>query len=151
MSQALGYSAEDLGSVPDGADMSLGEIEALPLPDASADVIMSNCVINLSPDKHAVYREAYRVLAPGGRLAISDIIALKPLPTAIANNLAMLAGCVAEARTAAEIEAILLQQGFEAVRVEKKSVSAELVEQLAPGLRLEQWVSSANISAVKPA
>jgi len=99
-------------------EFRLGEIERLPVTDASIDVVMSNCVINLSTDKPAVFREAYRVLAPGGRLAISDIVALGDLPPAVRNDLAAYAGCVSGAVPAAEVEGMLRDAGFEDVRVE---------------------------------
>ena len=84
-------------------EFRLGEIEHLPVPDESVDVIMSNCVINLSTDKPAVFREAYRVLAPGGRLAISDIVALREIPAAVRNDLEAYAGCVSGVALIAEV------------------------------------------------
>ena len=132
-------------------EFRLGEIEALPLPDATADVIMSNCVINLSADKPAVYAEAFRVLAPGGRLAISDVVALQPLPEAIHQDLALLAGCVAGAAQVDEIEAILSGLGFEQVEVELNPASRGFIAQWAPGRGIEDYVAAASITAVKPA
>ena len=78
-------------------EFRLGEIEHLPVADASVDVIMSNCVINLSPDKPAVFAEAFRVLKPGGRIAVSDVVAIKPLPDALARSVTAHAGCIAGA------------------------------------------------------
>jgi ubiquinone/menaquinone biosynthesis C-methylase UbiE len=89
-----------------------GEIEAIPLPDASVDVIISNCVINLSPDKAAVFAEAHRVLAPGGRLAISDVVALRSLSDQERADLASWAGCAAGALTADEYLHGLTAAGF---------------------------------------
>jgi arsenite methyltransferase len=131
-------------------EFRLGEIEALPLPDASADVIMSNCVINLSADKPAVYGEAFRVLEPGGRLAISDVVALQPLPEAIQQDLALLAGCVAGAAQVDEIEAILTGLGFEQVKVDVNPASRDFITQWAPGRGIEDYVASASITAVRP-
>lgn len=88
-------NAERIGA--SNVEFRLGEIERLPVADRSVDVIVSNCVINLSPDKAAVFREALRVLRPGGRIAISDIVASAPLPEAIRNNADALAGCMAGA------------------------------------------------------
>ena len=107
-------------------EFRLGEIEHLPVADASVDVIMSNCVINLSTDKPAVFREAYRVLAPGGRLAISDIVALREIPAAVRNDLEAYAGCVSGAALIAEVEGMLRDAGFENVRVDLKSNSEAL-------------------------
>lgn len=94
-----------------------GEIEALPLPDAAVDVIISNCVINLSTDKPAVFREAHRVLAPGGRLAVSDVVALHPLSEKERADLASWAGCLAGALTAKEYLSGLTTAGFKDARV----------------------------------
>jgi len=112
------------------------------------DVIMSNCVINLSTDKPAVFREAYRVLAPGGRLAISDIVALRAIPDAVRNDLEAYAGCVSGAALVAEVEGMLRDSGFQDVRVEPKPDSEALVQDWSPGA--ENLIASALIRAVKP-
>jgi arsenite methyltransferase len=131
-------------------DFRLGEIEHLPVADASVDVIMSNCVINLSPDKAAVFREAFRVLVPGGRLAISDIVALAPLPETLARDMAAYTGCVAGASVIADIEHMLTSAGFVDIRIDVKGESRELVSGWMPGRRAEDYVVSALIQAVKP-
>ena len=129
-------------------EFRLGEIEHLPVADASVDVIMSNCVINLSTDKPAVFREAFRVLVPGGRLAISDIVALRDIPPDVRNDLEAYAGCVSGAAQVPEVEAMLAGAGFADIRVELKSNSASLVEGWSPGA--ETLVASALIRAGKP-
>jgi len=129
-------------------DFRLGEIEHLPVADQSVDVIMSNCVINLSTDKPAVFREAYRVLTPGGRLAISDIVALREIPPAVRNDLEAYAGCVSGAALIAEVEGMLRDAGFEHVRVDLKSNSDALVQGWSPGA--ETLVASALIRGTKP-
>jgi len=134
----------------DNAEFRLGEIDALPLPDRTADVILSNCVINLTPDKRKVYAEAFRVLKPGGRLAISDVVALAPLPSHIQQDLTLLAGCVAGAAEVGELEAILEEAGFEEVRVEVDPTSRAFIQQWAPGRGIEDWVASASIQARRP-
>src|SRR3989442_15947591 len=88
----------------DNVEFRLGEIEHLPLADASVDVVISNCVLNLSPDKPQVWREIARVLRPGGRVAVSDLALLKPLPAAIAQMVEALVGCVAGAVEVSETE-----------------------------------------------
>ncbi len=135
----------------DHVDFHLGDIEHLPVDDASVDVIMSNCVINLAPDKPAVFREAFRVLAPGGRLAISDMVAVGDLPAAIANDPAAYTGCIAGAAPVAELERIIADAGFQQVRVTVQAQSREFVEEWSPGSGAEQVVASALIEAVKPA
>jgi arsenite methyltransferase len=119
--------------------------------DVSVDVIMSNCVINLSPDKPAVFREAFRVLAPGGRLAISDMVAIGDLPAAIADDPAASTGCIAGAAPVADIERMVAAAGFGRVRVTVQAQSRELVEDWSPGSGAAQVVASALIEAIKPA
>jgi arsenite methyltransferase len=128
-------------------EFRLGEIEHLPVADASVDVIMSNCVINLSTDKAAVFREAYRVLAPGGRLAISDIVAIREIPDAVHNDLEAYAGCVSGAALVADVESMLAAAGFGDVRVALETNSASLVEGWSPGAG--DLVASAVIRATK--
>ena len=131
-------------------DFRLGEIEHLPVDDASIDVIMSNCVINLAPDKPTVFREAFRVLAPGGRLAISDIVAIGDIPAAIAADPAAYTGCVAGAAPVVELERMIAAAGFKDVRVAVPAQSRTLIEEWSPGSGAEQFVASALIEAVKP-
>ena len=132
-------------------EFRLGEIEHLPVADQSVDVILSNCVINLSPDKAAVFRDAFRVLKPGGRLAVTDIVATATLPEEIRNDLALRAGCVGGAATIDEIEAMLQAAGFRQIRIAPKDESREVIREWAPGRRVEDYVVSATIEAVKPA
>ena len=135
----------------DYVDFRLGDIERLPVDDAAVDVIMSNCVINLAPDKPAVFREAYRVLAPGGRLAIADMVAVGDLPAAMANDPAAYTGCIAGAAPVAELERMIADAGFQQVRVTVQAQSRELVEDWNPGTGGDRVVTSALIEAVKPA
>jgi ubiquinone/menaquinone biosynthesis C-methylase UbiE len=95
-----------------------GEIESVPLPDESVDVIISNCVINLSTDKDKVLREAHRVLKPGGRFAVADIVLTKPVPESVQRHLALWAGCVAGALQIDDYKARLLRAGFAEPEVE---------------------------------
>lgn len=132
-------------------EFRLGDIERLPVDDASIDVIMSNCVINLAPDKPAVFREAYRVLARGGRLAISDMVAIGDLPQAIAEDPTAYTGCIAGAAPVGELERMIAEAGFADVRVTVKSASRELVEDWSPGTGAANVVASALIEATKPA
>jgi arsenite methyltransferase len=129
-------------------EFRLGEIEHLPVADSSVDVIMSNCVINLSTDKPAVFREAFRVLAPGGRLAIADIVATREIPDAVRNDLKAYAGCVSGAALVADVEALLGAAGFKDVSIEFNGNSASLVEGWSPGAG--SLVVSALIRATKP-
>ncbi len=108
-------------------EFRLGEIEHLPVPDHSVDVILSNCVVNLSPDKPAVFREAFRVLKTRGRLAISDMVAKGPLPAEIRNDADSYTGCIGGAAEVSELEGILSDAGFVDVRITPKAASRDLV------------------------
>jgi arsenite methyltransferase len=131
-------------------EFRLGEIENMPVADSSVDVIMSNCVINLSPDKQRVFREAFRVLKPGGRLAISDVIATAPLPEAIRNDLALYSCCIGGAATITELESMLGESGFHCIKIHPKDESREFIREWAPGCNVEDYIASAIIEAVKP-
>ena len=134
----------------DQVEFRLGKIEHLPVADESVDVIMSNCVINLSPDKPAVFREAFRVLAPGGRLAASDIVAMASLPESLQEDLEAYTGCIAGAAPVADLQAMLKEAGFRDVRIEAKGQGRTLVRGWVPGTSAADYVASALIQAVKP-
>lgn len=131
-------------------EFRLGEIENLPVPDASVDIIISNCVINLSPDKPSVIREAFRALKPGGRLAISDIVATRPLPAEIRDDLALLSGCMAGATPIEELRQHLTDAGFRKVVITERPGSREFIRDWAPNRGVENYVTSATIEARKP-
>lgn len=131
-------------------EFRLGELEHLPIADNTADVILSNCVINLVPDKAQVFREAMRVLKPGGRLAISDVINTRELTPELAADSALVCGCVAGAAPSSAVEAWLKEAGFRDVLVSVKPESRELVASWAPGRGIEEYVASATIEARKP-
>ena len=134
----------------ENVEFRLGEIEHLPVCDASVDVILSNCVINLSPDKAAVFREAFRVLRAGGRLAISDVIALAPIPPEIRGRIEAFTGCVAGATTVDDVARMLRDAGFVDIRITPRAdVSASIAEWM-PGSSAEKYVASATIEARKP-
>jgi arsenite methyltransferase len=130
-------------------EIRLGEIENLPVADQSVDVIISNCVINLSPDKRRVFHEAFRVLRPGGRLAISDVVATAQLPEAVRNNLALYSSCIGGAVTIAELETMLRESGFHNIRIQPKDESREFIREWAPGRNVEDYIVSAIIEGVK--
>ena len=130
-------------------EFRLGEIEHLPVADASVDAIVSNCVVNLSPEKSNVFREAFRVLKPGGRIALSDVVAIAPLPPAIKQQAAALAGCIAGAANIDDVRAMLVEAGFAKVRVEPLPHSAKIVGAWVPGI--EKYIASATIEATRPA
>jgi len=131
-------------------DFRLGEIEHLPVPDGTVDVILSNCVINLSPDKAAVFREAFRVLKPGGRLAISDVVATAPIPESVANETSAFTGCIAGAASVATIRELLSAAGFEGVRVQVNEESRTFIREWMPGSDAERYIASATVEAMKP-
>lgn len=120
-----------------------GTIEQVPLPDASVDVVISNCVINLAEDKGSVIREAFRVLRPGGRLAVSDMVELRSLPAVVKQDLEAHAGCIAGTIPVAEYTRLLVDAGFESPDIE---ISGEQGVQGVPGA-----IGSASIRARKPA
>ena len=101
----------------ENVEFRLGEIENLPVADASVDVVISNCVINLSPDKKRVFNEVFRVLKPGGRLMVSDIVLLKPLPDAIRNSVEAYVGCIAGAALKDEYLEAIRSAGFRDVEI----------------------------------
>ena len=131
-------------------EFRLGELEHLPIADNTADVVLSNCVINLVPDKPQVFREAFRVLKPGGRLAISDVVNTAPLSPELQADTALLCGCIAGAAPIERVETWLLQAGFIDVQVTPQPESRELVATWAPGRGIENFVASATVEARKP-
>lgn len=131
-------------------EFRLGEIENLPLPDASVDVVISNCVVNLSTNKRRVWEEVFRVLRPGGRIAISDIVATAELPAEVREDQELVAACAGGAESIGEIEGQLRGAGFEAVAVEPKDSSRELIETWSDEHKLEDMLVSAIIRAAKP-
>jgi len=132
-------------------EFRLGEIERLPVADRSVDVIVSNCVVNLSPDKPSVFSEAFRVLRPGGRLALSDIVASAPLPAALRDDPRALAGCIAGASAVGALRAMIEASGFEEVRIDLRRESQVFIREWMPGSGAEDFIASATIRAVKPA
>jgi SAM-dependent methyltransferase len=143
-------------------EFRLGEIEHLPVADASVDVVISNCVLNLSPDKPQVWREIARVLKPGGRVAISDLALLRPLPASVRASIEALVGCVAGAAPVAEVEDMMRSAGL----VERKLVPkpdyvralesfqdplyAKIAAELPAGTQASDFITSLDIQARKP-
>jgi arsenite methyltransferase len=132
-------------------DFRLGEIEHLPVADGTVDVILSNCVINLSPDKPQVFREAFRVLRTGGRLAISDMVASGPIPEDLKKDLDLHSKCIVGSTPLADLEGILRSAGFNQIKIQPKAESRSFVKEWAPGTGIEDYILSATIEAVKPA
>ncbi|MEW6142589.1 MAG: arsenite methyltransferase [Chloroflexota bacterium] len=147
-------------------EFRLGEIENLPAPDSSVDIVISNCVINLSPDKRRVFKEAFRVLKPGGRMMISDIVLLKPLPSAITKSIEAYVGCIAGADLKERYLEKIGDAGFTDIRVVEESVFPIDIAASDPSARtimkdlklskqllkpLANSVVSIKLTAVKPA
>lgn len=137
-------------SAVSNVEFRLGEIEHLPVADQSIDVIISNCVINLSPEKCQVFREAWRVLKPGGRLAISDVVATAAFPEAMLQDLALRSCCVSGASPIDEVEAMLQAAGFVNIRLQPKDESKTFIREWQPGSNIADYLVSASIEAVKP-
>jgi SAM-dependent methyltransferase len=147
----------------DNVEFRLGEIEHLPLPDNSVDVVISNCVINLSPDKPQVWREIARVLKPGGRVAVSDLALLQPLPETVRSMVEALVGCIAGAALVADTERFARDAGLADLRVEQKREYVEsmtsfedplyqkIAAALPKGTRPADFVTSLNVTGYKPA
>ncbi len=134
----------------DNVEFRLGEIEHLPVADNSADIILSNCVINLSVDKRQVFREALRVLKPGGRLAISDILATAPLPPEVQKDLALISACVGGAATVDETRTMLEREGFVDIRIDMIDKSRQIINAYTDSGDAGDYIASANIQARKP-
>jgi len=142
-------------------EFRLGEIEHLPLADASVDVVISNCVINLSPDKPQVWREIARALKPGGRVAVSDLALLKPLPAAILEMVEALVGCVAGAVLVSETERMAKEAGLGDIVLKSKSayidgmvdwqdpLSQKIIAHLPAGAKPSDYVTNLEITAIK--
>ena len=130
-------------------EFRLGEIEHLPVADNSIDVIISNCVINLSPAKESVFQEAFRVLKSGGRLAIADIVATAALPKELQEDMTLLTGCMSGASYIADIQQMLEKSGFSAITIKPKDESKTFIRQWAVGTHIEDYIVSATIEAVK--
>jgi arsenite methyltransferase len=128
-------------------DFRLGEIEHLPVPDASVDVVVSNCVINLAPDKGRVYREAYRVLRPGGHLAVSDVVATRPITAKERADPSLWSSCSSGALEVGIVKGLLKRAGFVDVKVKLRT--PEKIPDSLKG-QFSLGVVSADIQATKP-
>jgi len=145
------------------AEFRLGEIEHLPVADASVDVVMSNCVLNLSPDKAQVWREIARVLKPCGRVAVSDLALLKPLPPTVAESVEALVGCVVGAVLVSETERMAKEAGLGEIVLKAKSgyidgmvdwqdpLYQKIVADLPAGMKPSDYITSLEITARKVA
>lgn len=137
------------GAYPN-VEFRLGEIENLPVADESIDVIISNCVINLSPDKPRVFSESYRTLKKGGRLAISDVVAFVELPENVQRDMALYSGCIAGVAHISKVAKMLQEAGFEQIRIVPKDESKSFIQKWAPGIPITDYIVSASIEAKKP-
>ncbi len=131
-------------------EFRLGEIEALPVADTSVDLIISNCVINLSPEKPRVLAEAFRVLKSGGRLAISDVVATKPLPADIQAELSLIGACIGGAALIDELQTMLVAAGFKQADIRLNDASRKYIALWTREPRIADYLVSANITAEKP-
>ena len=137
----------DLGGYTN-VEFRLGEIENLPVANHTADVVISNCVINLSTDKRRVYGEAFRVLKNGGRFAVADMVTLAPLTETLKEDVAAYTGCISGAASVEEVKEWLAAAGFEHVDVHIKRKSSEFIRSDAER-KLDDYVASADITARK--
>lgn len=128
-------------------EFRLGEIEALPVADASVDLILSNCVINLSPEKERVFGEAFRVLKPGGRLAVADIVATRPLPAEVRTKLEAIGACIGGATQVDELRRMLTVAGFKRIEIVARAESRDLVREWTEDAQAGDFVVSALITA----
>ncbi|XP_054157363.1 arsenite methyltransferase-like [Oppia nitens] len=142
--------ANALKSGHQNVEFRLGQIEDMPVDTETIDVIISNCVINLVPNKAKAFTEAYRVLRPNGRLAISDLVTTTDIPDNVRRDLALWAGCLAGASLISDLEKHLKSAGFVDIKIAPKDESRQFIKDWAPGLGLEDYVISANITARKP-
>ena len=134
----------------ENVEFRLGEIEFLPIADNTVDVIISNCVINLSPNKVQVFSDAYRILKSGGRLAISDVVASCEMPEEMKNDPALYAGCMAGASLIDELESYMQDAGFKEIKITPRDDSKDFIKDWAPGKNVTDYVLSAHIEAIKP-
>ena len=132
------------------AEFRLGEIEALPVADHSIDVIISNCVINLSPEKSRVFSEAFRVLKSSGRLAVADVVATAQLPDEVKADWGAYTGCMAGASEIRDLERMLVAAGFKDIKIAPKDASRSFIREWLPGKGIEDYLVSATIEALKP-
>jgi ubiquinone/menaquinone biosynthesis C-methylase UbiE len=142
-------------------EFRLGEIEHLPAADASVDVVISNCVINLSPDKPQVWREIYRVLKPGGKACVSDLALKQPIPEQILKSASALVGCIAGAVLIDDTIEMAKKAGFSNIQIDEKPQSIEVMidsndplykkvlDLLPSGTKVSDYVVSVNITALK--
>jgi arsenite methyltransferase len=139
-----------VSGVYQNVEFRLGEIEHLPAGDNTVDAVISNCVINLSPSKLEVYKEAHRVLKPGGRLAVADMVALQSLPEHLKNDLAAYTGCIAGAELVSQLQAWLTEAGFANVEIRVRTPSRDFIQADPGGSKLDDYLASADVTGFKP-